>query len=210
MKQTIYTMELWPTRIAYFEMDPEIAKIHNPELIRLVMAGCAAQKGLAVRELRLFDLEEVEHPSVHWLVSEVRKAAAIYAGFGASAGIRVCLRGVQIDHGMHINTHTEMRESDLAVAYWPSGDPDKVGSPLSENGDEWAPTFVLEDPSRGLSDLRLPFETRHSVNVYPRPGLMAVYPAHLPHNFHPYLGRIPFIHIVAQVRFPWPKDYFRS
>ena len=205
-----YTMELWPTRVMCLEMDPASAGLHNPELIRLVMAGCARQQARVVRELRLYEFEEVNHAAVRWLVAEVRQAAAHYAGFITTDDIRVTLRGVQINHGQHINTHTEARESDLAVAYWPSGNPDKVSTSVSENGDEWAPTFVLEDPSRHLSDLRLPFETRHSVNICPRPGLMAIYPAHLPHNFHPHQGTVPIIHIVAQVRFPWPKDNFRS
>jgi hypothetical protein len=196
-------------------MDPDVANLHNPELIRLVMAGCSKQKSRVIRELRLYELEEVEHEAVRWLLTQVRQAAAHYvgfnsAGFNSTDGIQVTLRGVQINHGQHISTHTEARESDLAVAYWPSGNPAKVGTAVSENGDEWAPTFVLEDPSRHLSDLRLPFEMRHSVNICPRPGLMTIYPAHLPHNFHPHQGFEPFIHIVAQVRFAWPKDYFRS
>ena len=111
----------------------------------------------------------------------------------------------------HINTHTEARESDLGIAYWPSGDPSQIGQPINQNADGFhAPVFTLEDPSRHLSELRLPMEMRHSVDVCPRPGLLAIYPAHLPHNVHPYRGENPFVHIVAQVRLPWPKDYFRG
>ena len=46
-----YTMELWPTRV----MCLASAGLHNPELIRLVMAGCARQQARVVRELRLYE-----------------------------------------------------------------------------------------------------------------------------------------------------------
>ena len=39
--------------------------------------------------------------------------------------------------------------------------------------------------------------------------VLALYPAHLPHNVHPYRGDKPFVQIVAQVRMPWPQDYFK-
>ena len=47
------------------------------------------------------------------------------------------------------------------------------------------------------------------INVRPRPGLLAIFPAHVPHNMHPYMGDKPFVHIVAQVRIDWPRGYFR-
>ncbi len=203
-------MQLWPTPVMLLELDPALAAIHNPVLIDQVVQGCAHQAGVT-HELRLHDLQQNDSDAVRWLTQEVRRAAAFYCGFASIDGIRVGLRGVQINRGGHINTHTESRESDLGVAYWPSGDPERIGSKLNQNGDGvLAPTFVLEDPSRHLSDLRLPRETRHSVNFCPRPGLMAIYPAHLPHNVHPYVGDAPFIQIVAQVRMPWPATYFRD
>lgn len=36
---------------------------------------------------------------------------------------------------------------------------------------------------------------------------MVVGPAHLPHNLWPYLGKVPFPHIVAQVKVHWPAGY---
>lgn len=183
---------------------------HNQELEALVIEGCRRQEGRP-DELRLYDLQDATAPCVAWLVAQVKAMAARYCGFSLTEGIEVALRGVVLQKFDHINTHTETSESDLGLAYWPSGSPSIVGSPINQKADGVnAPVFKLEDPSRHLSDLRLPMESRHSIDACPRPGLMAIYPAHLPHNMHPYRGEKPFIHIVAQVRMPWSKDYSKG
>lgn len=196
---------LWPTAIVTVELDD--ASQYNCALEKLVIDGCAAQQGLAVNELRLHDLHESECSSVHWLISRMTEYAMSFTGHPVRS---IGLRGVVLNRGNHISTHTEARESDLGMAYWPSGNARLVGTPINQNGDGVnEPTFVFEDPSRALADLRLPSEDRHSVNVRPRPGLLAIFPAHVPHNMHPYMGDKPFVHIVAQVRIDWPRDYFR-
>ena len=201
---------LWPTPVMFAEfMGPDV-DFHNRELESAVLAGCDAQQG-AVHELRLYELEECKSESISWLVSKVREMSAHYCGFISTSGVEVTLRGVVLRSFDHINTHTEARESDLGVAYWPSGNEKTIGQPINQNADGFtAPIFTMEDPSRHLSELRLPMEMRHSVDVCPRPGLMALYPAHLPHNVHPYRGDKPFVQIVAQVRMPWPQDYFKG
>ncbi|WP_449413227.1 hypothetical protein [Pandoraea soli] len=181
---------------------------HNANLEKLVVDGCVAQRGRAVNELRRHDLHDADHPSVAWLLSRMNEYAKAYTRYPVSS---IGLRGIVLRRGNHISTHTESRESNLGMAYWPSGNPIVIGTPINENGDSiHEPTFVIEDPSRAFSDLRLPFEDRHSVNIRPRPGLLAVFPAHVPHNMHPYMGTKAFVHIVAQVRIDWPKEYFRS
>jgi hypothetical protein len=101
-----------------------------------------------------------------------------------------------------------MHESDLMIAYWPTGKQEDIGTPVNQMPDRnFAPTFVVEDPSRSLADLRLPWETRHSVMLAPRPGLMVIGPNHVPHNLWPYFGSKPFIHMVAQIKFEWPAGY---
>jgi hypothetical protein len=198
---------LWPTKVLLLELD--VPAGYNEALIAEVLAGCARVKGQG-NELRLHDLHEVDHEAITWLMQEIRHACAFYCDMDTADGINVGLRGVQINRGSHISTHTEARESDLGVAYWPSGSIGKIGSEFSDNGDGInEPTFIVEDPSRSFSDLRLPFEDRHSICIRPRPGMLAVFPAHLPHNMHPYMGDIPFIHIVAQIQMPWTKEYHR-
>ncbi len=201
---------LWPTPVMFAEFMGDDVNHHNTELERVVISGCNTQAG-SIHELRLYDLHQARSESVAWLTQRIKESAAIYCGFSSPDGIEVGLRGVVLRAFDHINTHTEARESDLGVAYWPSGNPSVVGQAINQNADGLAaPIFTMEDPSRHLSDLRLPMEMRHSFDVCPRPGLMAIFPSHLPHNVHPYRGEKPFIHIVAQVRMPWPTDYFRG
>ena len=201
---------LWPTPVMFTQFAGSDIDQHNRTLEALVISGCQAQEG-SMHELRLHELHANQSSSVEWLLRVIKEACAHYCGFASNEDMEVGLRGVVLKKFDHINTHTEARESDLGIAYWPSGDPSQIGQPINQNADGFhAPVFTLEDPSRHLSELRLPMEMRHSVDVCPRPGLLAIYPAHLPHNVHPYRGENPFVHIVAQVRLPWPKDYFRG
>lgn len=197
------SLQLWPTKVELFQLEGH--NLHDAALRRIALAQ--EDPGTHLQEMKVYDLEEHSSPSVLWLLGNIKDSVNSYLQQHRKYAITA--RAVVLRHGSHISTHTEMSESDVGVAYWPNG---HVGQDMqiSAPGDGYsAPTFVLEDPSRGISDLRLPFESRHSVYIRPRPGLLAVFPAHMPHNMHPYLGDQPFVHIVAQVRTDWGKEYLR-
>lgn len=192
--------QLWPTKIEFFRHGDVH---HNKELIALALEASDYRMPVFGEEIRAYDFHQINHPSVTWLNQAFREAAEQYVGLGKVGELTV--RAVVMGRGSHINTHTEVRESDLMLVYWPGGD---IGKPINSRPDPTrAPAFVVEDPSRHLTDLRLPHEIRHSVMVCPQPGLLTVAPAHLPHNLHPYMGDTPFIHIVAQARIEWPEGY---
>lgn len=192
-------MRLWPTDVAFYDTGASVEV--RDDLTHVVIAGC--DNNDPTLEHRVHHLERLGSVGSDWLVDAVKRCVSDY--LGQPVDCEVSLRGVAIKHGQCINTHTETHESDLLVAFWPVGE---TGKPINAHSDrEVAPTFIVEDPSRYLTDLRLPFEIRHSVSVCPRPGLMVVGPAHLPHNLWPYLGRVPFPHIVAQVKVRWPAGY---
>lgn len=194
---------LWPTKVELFRLP--FNELHNPNLRERVLS--VEHPGDHRHEMKVYDLEAAGGDSIAWLLSHIEKCVCSYIGHPIT--MSVTARAVVLRTGSHISTHTEMAESDVGVAYWPNGF-DGEDEALNAPGDGYsAPTFVLEDPSRGISDLRLPFETRHSVYIRPRPGILAVFPAHMPHNMHPYLGDVPFVHIVAQVRVNWSKEYLR-
>lgn len=198
------TWQLWATYVSLHEFVGEEVDKHNAELERLVIEGCAAQKG-SEQEKRLSGLHLIESPSVDWLIQQIKIACAEYYRTDAIDKIRVGLRGVLLEDYDHINTHTEASESDVGVAYWASGN--KIGAELNSKGDGVnEPIFKLEDPSRASTDARLPYEHRHSVDLCPRAGLLALYPTYLPHNVHPYRGKKPFVQIVAQVRMNIDSD----
>lgn len=204
MTPSTQRVRAWPTDLMFVQYPIDEVRSHNGALIDLVFGeGVSNDRFL---EHRRHNLEQANLQATDWLVGEVKRVACEY--IGADYPVSVSLRGVAIKHGQCINTHTETHESDLAFMYWPGGPEFAVGAPISDlSNPEDAPTFIVEDPSRHLTDLRLPFEERHSICIRPRPGFMIVGPAHMPHNFWPYLGRNPFVHIVAQVRFQWPDSY---
>lgn len=193
-------MELWPQTVECFQLDGPEVVVHNDDLRRLAIENADRS---ADDEVRAYDLHKIPHRSVAWLRRQFIDCANAYLR-GAGTVSDVTIRAVVMGKGSHINTHTEARESDLLLAYWPGGD---VGPLNSKPDNTKAPAFILEDGTRHLTDLRLPFEQRHSVMLRPQPGLLVVGPAHLPHNLHPYMGDTPFIHIVAQCRAAWPAGY---
>lgn len=192
------TFELWPTRV--LSLEAEDASEHNARIIEIALSRSEGR----VREsdeTRAYDIHLIDDPSIEWLVSEFKKAAELYVGFEVGP---VTARAVVMGHGSFIGTHTESTESDLMLAYWPQGD---AGPTNSWSNPNVAPRFMLQDPSRHLTDRRFPHEINHSIPICPRPGLMLVGPGHLPHFFHPYLGSEPFVHVVAQTRVLWPEQY---
>lgn len=203
MIHRIAQIRLWPTRIGFYDLEP-INEATNEQIRQAALRQVQLNAPMS-QELRVHDFEKVECPSVKLLTDCITAAIEDHTGLPV---LRLALRAVVLRHGKHICTHTETHESDLMVAYWPSGCiADRGKLPSIEPERQHAPTFVVEDPSRHLTDLRLPDEGRHSVCIKPRPGLLLIGPAHLPHNLHPYMGQVPFIHIVAQVRLAWPSKY---
>lgn len=193
---------MWTTYVALHELNGEETDVHNEALYKLVVEKSKSIDP-SLDELRVHGLEQTDSPAVEWLIQNIQIACGSYVGISNTNDISVKLRGVVLHKGSHINTHNERSESDLAVAYWCGGRNSQRGENPNQKGDKVnEPTFVLEDPSRLISDYRLPNEDRHSVSIQPRPGLLVVFPAHLPHNVHPYLGDKPFVHIVAQIRLP--------
>ena len=190
-------MNLWPTTVSMFKY--RNVDFHNENLKRLALETV---KDHLEDEIRAYDLHKIDHPSIIWLKDEFKRCTEMYLGLGEVE--EMTIRAVIMRRGSHINTHTETRESDVMLVYWPGGDEGPINS---KPNNILAPAFVMEDPSRHLSELRLPREIRHSVMIRPQPGLLVVGPAHLPHNLHPYMGEEPFIHIVAQVRIKWPEGY---
>lgn len=195
---------LWPTVIRCFDLNGEESKEKNLRLRDLALERVDLNAPENI-ELRVHDFHKIKDDAIDWLTSSIKIFACSYAGVPVK---HVGLRAVVLRHGKHICTHTETHESDLMLAYWPTGGIEPLNTNPNKPPDrKLAPTFVLEDPSRHLTDLRLPFESRHSVVIQPRQALMVIGPAHLPHNLHPYMGKEPFVHIVAQIRLDFPKEY---
>lgn len=196
--------QLWPTQIRWFDLQNTLSEEYNKELEALAVSKVNVSEEF-LGERRVLDFHEVDALAVRPLVKEIKNCIMQYVSYEVK---ELTLRAVVMVNGSHISTHNEAHESDLMIAYWPSGKNFPLGTnPNMRVDKKVAPAFVVEDPSRSLTDLRLPHETRHSISIHPRPGLLVIGPAHLPHNMTPYIGCKPFVHIVAQVRLDFPKNY---
>lgn len=206
--QVTYTeRNLWPTKLGVFEFaqDDPI----NEELKQLVYAEINPCEGgkLSHFERRLHGLFERSEPCVVELKRRILECARIYLGEASKpyySDIELDGRAVLIEDRAFFNTHVDIAEADIVCTYFPTGEP--TSDEVNALGN---PQWVLEDPSRYLSEPRLPFEDRHSHYIAPRPGLLMLFPGHIPHNQHPYdgRGRDPHIQIVGNLRLNYIKGY---
>ncbi|MDV7272073.1 hypothetical protein RYZ20_14350 [Thioclava sp. A2] len=196
------TLELWPTRVSFFETPPDW------EVNRLLAEEAIAAAGLG----------ETAKP----LSAAKRRVRGILDGSAAGQALKshlfACARAVLGDWvpyldphhcenralvmqpGAFISTHKDSREGDLACVHFLTGG--GAGQPVNSMGN---PRFVIEDPSRYFDEGRLPYESRHGFSVNPRPGLSVFFPSHIPHNQHPYEGSAPHVQVVANFRVTLPS-----
>lgn len=196
------TLELWPTRVSFFETPPDW------EVNRLLAEEAIAAAGI---------VETAIPPS-----AAKRRVRGILDGSAAGQALRAhlftCARAVLGDWakyldphhcenralvmqpGAFISTHKDSREGDLACVHFLTGG--GAGQPVNSVGN---PRFVIEDPSRYFDEGRLPYESRHGFSVNPRPGLSVFFPSHNPHNQHPYEGSVPHVQVVANFRVTLPS-----
>ena len=195
------TLELWPTRVSFFETPP----------------NWAVNRQLADEAIAAF---EVRHDSEIGIATKRRVRGILEksdAGQTLKAHLFACARAVLgpwakyldphhcenralvITKGGFISTHKDSREGDLTCVHFLTGG--GAGQPVNSVG---TPRFVIEDPSRYFDEGRLPYESRHGYSVNPRPGLSVFFPSHIPHNQHPYEGSAPHVQVVANFRVNLP------
>jgi len=196
-------LELWPTRISFFETPVDwpvnrqlaaeaIAAVGNAETTDALSASKRRVRGILER-------------------SEAGQALKAHLFTCARAVLGPCSSYLDPDHCENralviapdgfISTHKDSREGDLTCVHFLTGG--GAGQPINSVG---TPRFVIEDPSRYFDEGRLPYEQRHGYSVNPRPGLSVFFPSHIPHNQHPYQGCTPHVQVVANFRVNLPDD----
>lgn len=191
--------QLWPTAVRFVEADP-VWDIHAPLYNFAVHQAGAVPASAGERRVRnILDVL----PAGQTLKSHLRMWVGEFLGkHGTYLDPDYCEnRALVIGDRGFINTHKDSREGDITCVYFLTGG--GVGQPVNSVGN---PRFVLEDSTRYFDEARLPFEMRHGFAVNPRPGLAVIFPAHVPHNQHPYLGDKPHVQIVANFRVNIPDD----
>lgn len=193
------TLELWPTRVSFFETPVEWQV--NRKLADEVIAVMGTKTtGLSAAERRVRSILERSTAGQALKTHLFACARAVLGPWAQYLDPHFCEnRALVIGPGGFISTHKDSREGDLTCVHFLTGG--GVGQPVNSVG---TPRFVIEDPSRYFDEGRLPYESRHGYSVNPRPGLSVFFPSHIPHNQHPYEGSAPHVQVVANFRVNLP------
>jgi hypothetical protein len=193
------SVELWPTRVSFFEtpVDWTVNRQLADEAIAAV-GGSGVRQSAAKRRVRgILDQSDAGLTLKSYLFACARAVLGPWAQYLDPAHCEN--RALVIQRGGFISTHKDSREGDLTCVHFLTGA--GVGQPVNSVG---TPRFVIEDPSRYFDEGRLPYESRHGYSVNPRPGLSVFFSSHIPHNQHPYEGSAPHVQIVANFRVNLP------
>ena len=195
-------VELWPTRVSFFETPVEWAVNGQVADAAIAAAGVpkagGARLSAAKRRVRgVLDQSEAGQALKAHLFACARAVLGPWAQYLDPD--HCDNRALVMMPGSFISTHKDSREGDLTCVHFLTGG--GAGQPVNSVGN---PRFVIEDPSRYFDEGRLPFEARHGFSVNPRPGLSVFFPSHIPHNQHPYEGRTPHVQVVANFRVALP------
>ena len=195
------SIELWPTRVTFFETPVEW--VVNRQLADEAIAAIEATNNESMATAAKRRVRGILETSAAGQALKAHLFACASAVLGPWARYidpdHCENRALVIEPGGFISTHKDSREGDLTCVHFLTGA--GVGQPVNSVG---TPRFVIEDPSRYFDEGRLPFETRHGFSVNPRPGLSVFFPSHIPHNQHPYEGSTPHVQVVANFRVNLP------
>ena len=196
------SIELWPTRVSFFEtpVDWDVNRQLADEAIAAAGAIDAGGATLSASKRRVRGILERSAAGQALKAHLFGCARAVLGPWAQYLDPDHCEnRALVIEPGGFISTHKDSREGDLTCVHFLTGG--GAGQPVNSVG---TPRFVIEDPSRYFDEGRLPFEARHGYSVNPRPGLSVFFPSHIPHNQHPYEGSMPHVQVVANFRVNLP------
>lgn len=196
------SVELWPTRVSFFETPVDWAV--NSQLADEAIAAAGLGDGgarVSAGKRRVRGILETSHAGRTLKSHLFACAHAVLGPWAQYLDPTHCEdRALVIAPGGFISTHKDSREGDLTCVHFLTGG--GAGQPVNSVG---TPRFVIEDPSRYFDEGRLPYESRHGYSVNPRPGLSVFFPSHIPHNQHPHEGCTPHVQIVANFRVTLPN-----
>lgn len=195
------SVDLWPTRVTFFETPVDWAvnrQLANQAIAAVEATENGSMANAAKRRVRgILERSEAGQALKAHLFTCARAVLGPWAKYLDPDHCEN--RALVIEPGGFISTHKDSREGDLTCVHFLSGS--GSGQPVNSIG---TPRFVIEDPSRYFDEGRLPFEARHGFSVNPRPGLSVFFPSHIPHNQHPYEGSVPHVQVVANFRVNLP------
>lgn len=195
------SIELWPTRVTFFETP--LDWVVNRQLAEQAIAAVKATGNgsmVTAAKRRVRGILEKSAAGQTLKAHLFACARAVLGPWAKYLDPDHCEnRALVIEPGGFISTHKDSREGDLTCVHFLTGS--GAGQSVNSVG---TPRFVIEDPSRYFDEGRLPYESRHGYSVNPRPGLSVFFPSHVPHNQHPYEGSVPHVQVVANFRVNLP------
>jgi len=196
------SVELWPTRVSFFETPVDWAvnrQLADEAIAAAGLGDSGARVSAGKRRVRgILENSDAGRTLKSHLFACARAVLGPWAQYLDPTHCEH--RALVIGPGGFISTHKDSREGDLTCVHFLTGG--GAGQPVNSVG---TPRFVIEDPSRYFDEGRLPYESRHGYAVNPRPGLSVFFPSHIPHNQHPYEGCTPHVQIVANFRVTLPN-----
>lgn len=207
---------LWPTKVGFFELgeslEPELKELYD-FTISCVEGNLREGTQVAnAEERRVHNILDIDTAFAKKIRKLVVECAQHYVGaevWNQMSPVEICNRAIVLEDRAFINTHVDNREGHVTAVLWVTGNGgshDIGGNGEAINTADGNPAFKLEDPSRYLDEHRLPWESRHSFRINPKPGLLCFFPSHLPHNGHPYVGDKPHVQIPIGFTFSKPAD----
>ncbi|UYP67624.1 hypothetical protein OIU14_14235 [Thalassobacter stenotrophicus] len=195
------SLELWPTQVSFFETPLDWAV--NRQLADEAIAAVGTSDAHGVPSASKRRVRGILERSAAGQALKTHLFACARDMLGPWSSYldpdHCENRALVIAPGGFISTHKDSREGDLTCVHFLTGS--GSGQPVNSIG---TPRFVIEDPSRYFDEGRLPYEARHGYSVNPRPGMSVFFPAHIPHNQHPYQGSTPHVQVVANFRVTLP------
>jgi hypothetical protein len=150
------SVELWPTRVCFFEtpVDWPVNGQLADEAIAAV-GGSGTRLSAAERRVRgILEGSEAGQALKSHLYACARAVLGPWAQYLDPDHSEN--RALVIEPGGFISTHKDSREGDLTCVHFLTGG--GAGQPVNSVG---TPRFVIEDPSRYFDEGRLPYESRH-------------------------------------------------
>lgn len=204
----IETFALFPTRLVSAQFDGTADL--NAELAAFLAARAAGDFNMHPDALNLLRLADA-CPAIGRLAGLFREGLQAWLRFEKGAppcGVDVVLFSNYAHRGEFTAAHNH--NADVVAVYYaqvPDHARPPVFLPTPGGEDDY---FAQEDGALLLHDPRFNANLagsgqRDYVKVFPRPGLMVLFPGYLWHSVTPHLGERPRLAISANFRLRWPE-----
>jgi uncharacterized protein (TIGR02466 family) len=187
------SLQLWPTQVATFQLDDAALFAHvTEEILSRAAVVPTVARGERTGWQSASDLLDWT-PRMRALGAHLADAVAAIAPDAGARGIDAAAWANVLTRGDHVTPHTHAGAAWSAVLYVDAGD----------SGAAHGGFLSLRDPRAGAAMVITGANVHDSActfHLYPRTGMLVVFPAWLLHWVAPYQGARPRISVAANLR----------